>query len=223
LVVDPTEKGANYIAAARVKLDRTREQVLADLDAVSRAFDAEYPALADPKERYQMSGFRDLYVGKELERTLYLLLGAVTFVLLISTANAANLLLARAAAREREIAVRTALGAKRGRIVRQLLSEGFVLSVVSGVLGLVIAAWGVRAMLALMPQQLPRVDEIRLDYRVLAFTGAIVILTGLAFGLAAAIPAGRLNLASVLGERARGAGASQRNRDILVMSETAFA
>ena len=223
LVVDPTEKGANYIAAGRVKHDVTRQQALADLDAVGRAFDAEHPDLATPAERFRLSAFRDLYVGSDLARMLYLLLGAVTFVLLIAAANAANLLLARAAAREREIVVRTALGAKRSRIVRQLLSEGLVLSAVSGALGLVLGTWGVRAMLALTPNRLPRISEIGLDYRVLGFAAGIVFVTGLAFGLAAAIPAGRLNLASVLGERARGAGSSQRSRDLLVMSETAFA
>jgi predicted permease len=223
LVVDPSEKANNYEALARLRPDRTRQQVRADLDAVSVAFAAEHPDHAAENERYRLMAFEDLYIGPTLERTLFILLGAVTFVLLISAANAANLLLARAAAREREIVVRTALGAKRGRIVRQLLSEGLVLSTVAGVIGLALSVWGVRAMLALMPRRLPRADEIGVDYRVLAFTAAIVLVTGVAFGLAAAIPTGRLNLAAVLGERARGSGASRRSRDLLVMSETAFA
>ena len=222
LATDPAETGHNYLAIGRIRSDRTLEQALADLDAVARAFHAEHPKLAEAKERFRIAKFQDLYVGP-LKRTLLILLGAVTFVLLISAANAANLLLARAAAREREIVVRTALGANRSRIVRQLLSEGVLLSTIAGAAGLVVGMWGVKAMLALMPRQLPRADEIGLDYRVLAFTAGIVVLTGLVFGLAAVIPAGRLNLASVLGERARGSGTTQRSRDLLVMSETAFA
>jgi len=223
LQIDPAEKGNNYLAMGRLRSDRSRMQVLADLDAASRAFTAEHPELATlTTERYRLFPFDELYVG-DLARTLLILLGAVTFVLLIAAANAANLMLARATAREREMVVRTALGAKRSRIVRQLLSEGLVLSLVSGVAGLALGTWGMRVMIALMPRQLPRADEIGLDYRVLAFTSAIVILTGLAFGLAAAIPAGRLNLASALGERVRGSSGSQRSRDVLVMTETAFA
>ena len=110
---------------------------------------------------------------------------AVTFVLLIAAANPANLLLGRAAAREREMVVRTALGAKRGRIVQQLMCEGAVLSVLAGALGLTLGMWGMRIMLALMSRELPRVDEIGLDWRVLAFTGGIVLAIGLIFGLAA--------------------------------------
>jgi predicted permease len=223
LVIDPSERANNYTALARLQRDRAREQVRADLAALSRAFTAEHPDHAAANEAYRLMAFEDLYVGPHLKRTLLILLGAVTFVLLISAANAANLLLARAAAREREIVVRTALGAKRGRIVRQLLSEGLVLSTMAGAVGLVVGVWGVRAMLALTPTQLPRADEIGLDYRVLTFTAAIVLGTGLVFGLAAAMPTGRLNLASVLGERARGSGASRRSRELLVVSETAFA
>jgi predicted permease len=226
LRADPTDQGHNYLALARIRSDRTRDRTRelasADLAAVADAFRREHPDLAKPGEHFDLRAFQDVYVGR-LKHTLLILLGAVTFVLLISAANAANLLLARAAAREREIVVRTALGARRGRIVRQLLSEGVVLSAISGAIGLALGMWGVRVMLALAPRQLPRADEIGLDYRVLAFTTGIVVLTGLVFGLAAAIPTGRLNLASVLGERARGSGARQRSRDLLVMSETAFA
>ena len=221
LVIDPDEKGNNYVAMARLKSDRTREQAAANLESLGRTFLAEHRELG-ADEGYRLTAFEEVYVG-DLRRPLLLLLGAVTFVLLISAANAANLLLARATAREREIVVRTALGARRGRIVRQLLSEGVVLSAISGVVGLALAVWGVRVLLALTPKQLPRADEIGLDYRVLAFVAAIVVLTGIVFGLAAAMPAARLNLASVLGERTRGSAGRQRSRDVLVMSETAFA
>ena len=225
LEIDVREKGHNYVAIARLDSTRTRAQVLADLESVSRTFAAEHPEIAanGMAEHYRLAAFDELYIGPQLRRTLFVLLGAVTCVLLIAAANAANLLLARAATREREITVRAALGAKRSRIVRQLLSEGMVLSVVSGIVGVVLGTWGVRVMLALSPKHLPRADEIGLDYRVLAFSAGVVLLTGLVFGIAAAIPAGRLRLSSVLGERARGGAASQRSRDVLVMSETAFA
>jgi putative ABC transport system permease protein len=225
LEIDVREKGHNYVALARLDSTRSRGQVLADLESVSRAFAAEHPEIAanGTAEQYRLAEFDEVYIGPQLRQTLLVLLGAVTCVLLIAAANAANLLLARAATREREITVRAALGAKRSRIVRQLLSEGMLLSVVSGLVGVALGTWGVRVMLALSPKQLPRADEIGLDYRVLAFSAAVVLLTGLVFGLAAVIPAGRLRLSSVLGERARGASASQRSRDVLVMSETAFA
>jgi predicted permease len=218
---DPGEKGNNYTAMARMKSDRTRDQVVADLEALSHAFKADHPNAATEVEGFDLTSFDHLFIG-ELKRLLLILLGAVTFVLLISAANAANLLLARATAREREIVVRTALGARRGRIVRQLLCEGVVLSAVSGIIGLALGTWGVRLLLTMTPGQLPRADEIGLDYRVLVFVAVIVLLTGLVFGLAAALPTARANLASVLGERTRSAG-KQRSRDLLVMSETAFA
>jgi predicted permease len=225
LEIDPEDKGHNYLAIARMSSSRSREQVVADLDAVGRAFATEHPEIASNGERegYRLVDFDELYIGPTFRRTLFVMLGAVTFVLLISAANAANLLLARAATREREITVRAALGAKRSRIVRQLLSEGMVLSFISGVAGLVLGVWGVRAMLALSPEQLPRADEIGLDYRVLAFSAGIVLLTGIVFGLAAALPSGRLSLSAVLGERSRGSTERRRSRDILVMTETAFA
>ena len=222
LRADPSDQGHNFTALARIRSDRTRDQALADLAAVSDGFVRGHPDLAKLGERFDLRSFQDVYVGR-LKRTLYILLGAVAFVLLISAANAANLLLARAAAREREIVVRTALGAKRGRIVRQLLSEGLVLAAISGAVGLALGVWGVRIMLALAPERLPRADEIGVDYRVLGFTAVIVVLTGIVFGLAAAIPTGRLRLTSVLGERSGGVGASRRSRDLLIVSETAFA
>jgi predicted permease len=225
LEIDPQEKGHNYLAIGRLSSTRTREQVLADLDAVGRAFVTEHPEIAanGEKEGYRLVAFDELYIGPTLRRTLFVLQGAVAFVLLISAANAASLLLARAATREREITVRAALGAKRSRIVRQLLSEGMVLSVVSGIAGVLLGVWGVRVMLALSPDQLPRADEIGVDYRVLAFSVALVLVTGLVFGLAAALPSGRLSLSSVLGERSRGSTGRRRSRDVLVMTETAFA
>ena len=219
---DPTDNSHNTLVIGRLRADRTAAQLAADLGAASRAFRTEHPELATETGRYRLLGFDEIYVDR-YERTLWMLLGAVGFVLLIAAANAANLLLGRAATREREIMVRAALGASRRRIVLQLLSEGVTLSVIAGVLGLAMGMWGVSALLGLMPSELPRADEIGLDHRVLGFTFAIVTLTGLVFGLAAALPSNRLNLAAAFGERIRSAAGSARSRDLLVMAETAFA
>ena len=219
---DPNDNSHNTLVIGRLRADRTAAQLAADLGAASRVFRTEHPDLATETGRYRLLGFDEIYVDR-YERTLWMLLGAVGFVLLIAAANAANLLLGRAAAREREIMVRAALGASRRRIVLQLLSEGITLSAIAGVLGLAMGMWGVSALLGLMPSELPRADEIGLDRRVLGFTLAIVTLTGLVFGLAAALPSNRLNLAAAFGERVRSAGGSARSRDLLVMAETAFA
>ena len=219
---DPADQGHNYIVMARVRGGVTTAQIQADLEAAKEALRAEHPEIAKATEHYLLMDWQEVYVG-DLENTLLIMLGAVAFVLLIAAVNAANLLLARGAAREREIIVRAALGAGRLRIVRQLLGEGLVLSGIAGTLGLVLGMWGVRVLLALMPNELPRVEEIGLDQRVLAFTMGIVLLTTLVFGVAAALPTRRLNLAAALGERMRGSGANRQTRDLLVMSETAFA
>jgi predicted permease len=167
-------------------------------------------------------GFTEVYVG-DLGRTLWVLLAAVGCVLLISCANAANLLLARAVAREREIVVRSALGAGRGRILRQLLLEGIALSLIAGAVGAVVGSWSLGALLSLAPSALPRGDEIGLDLRVLALTGAIVAITGIAFGLVAALPTSRLDLATSLRDRMRAGANRGRLREMLVVAETAFA
>ncbi|MGH7446553.1 MAG: FtsX-like permease family protein, partial [Longimicrobiales bacterium] len=157
---------------------------------------------------------------------LLLLLGAVGFVLLIACANVANLLLARAESRQKEIAVRAALGAGRGRLVRQFLTEGVVLSLIGGALGLFIGYAGVRILLATNPRGIPRALEIGLDGNVLVFTLAVSIATGLIFGLAPALHLTRRTVTQSLRDgtgRTTASGARQQVRRLLVVSEVALA
>jgi predicted permease len=155
---------------------------------------------------------------------LLLLFGSVVVVLLIACVNVANLLLGRAAGREREIAIRASLGAGRGRIVRQLLTESVMLGLVGGALGLVVALTGVRALLLLIPDEMPRVSEVAIDARVLAFTMVTALATGLGFGLAPALRASRPTLQTVLGATRNAGGTLGRRRlsELLVVGQIAL-
>jgi predicted permease len=168
---------------------------------------------------------KEQLVGK-LRPALFVLLGAVAFVLLIACANVANLLLARASAREKELAIRAALGAGRARLVRQLLTESLILGFAGGLLGLALAYGGVDALRALAPANTPRMDEVQIDPLVLAFTFAVSLLTGLVFGLAPAWHVARTDLRESLNEAGRGtsaAGGTLNLRASLVVSELALA
>src|SRR5262249_9804183 len=155
---------------------------------------------------------------------LYLLFGAVGFLLLIATANVANLLLARAGSRTREIAVRAAIGAGRARIVAQLVTESVVLGVLSGVAGLLIASWGTRALLAIAPEGIPGLGEVRLNATVFAFAVGVASLCGVLFGLAPALRMARLPLVEGIKESRGGAGRGQRRTQrALVVCEIALA
>jgi putative ABC transport system permease protein len=185
---------------------------------------AEQHPNANARQSMTLESLHQAYVG-DLRPALMLLLGAVAFVLLIACGNVANLLLARAAGRQKEIAVRRALGAPRGRLLRQLLTESVLLAGLGAVVGVVLAYWGVRGLVASLPANVPRADEIRVDAVVLAFTGALAVLTGLLFGIAPAWKVSGGGVQGALREEGRGTvgPAHHRLRNTLVVTEIALA
>jgi predicted permease len=219
----PSRRGPFYTTGlARLKPGVEFAELRANLDAVTTALKRQYPAPED----WMLTAvpLHEALVG-DVRRILYLLLGAVGFLLLIATANVANLLLARAATREREIAVRGALGAGRGRIVAQLVIESVTLAVLSGLAGLVLAWWGTGAMLAMAPESIPRLEEVRMSVPVFLFALAAASICGVLFGIAPALRASRAPLVETLKDgRRRGSSIGHRRlQRVLVVSEIALA
>src|SRR6185312_9924213 len=177
------QRGAHYIdVVGRLKAGVTAEQSEADLERIERGIAQQFP---DKVGNYSVhvEPILDMFVG-DVRRPLLVLLGAVLFVLLIACANVSNLLLARATTRTGEIAVRSALGAGRARLVGQLLAESVVLSLAGGLAGLLLASWGVRALMAVAPPDLPRADAVHIDGVVLTFSIVLSIVAGIVFGTA---------------------------------------
>ena len=207
---------------ARLKPGVTVEQARADMDSVAREQAIDYPKSNGGMGITTIPLLQDL-VGNR-KPILLILLGAVGFVLLIACVNVANLLLARATGRARELAIRLALGASRGRIIRQLLMESILMALAGGVLGLAIAAWSTGAVLKLLPEAIPRMDEIGMDGRVLAFTFGASLLAGILFGLAPALKISRTDVQASLKEGGRSVVRTRnRAQGVLVVAEMAMA
>ncbi len=207
-------------AVGLLKAGISFETARQDMDRVSRELAITYPN-ADANEMAYIETLKDAAVG-DVRTPLLLLLGAVTFVLLIACVNVSNLLLARATSREREFSVRIAIGGSQWRIIRQLLTESVLLSIIGGGIGLLIAQVGTAAAIAVAPQSIPRADEITPDFRVLLFTVAISLLAGCAFGLVPALKT--RNLAGTLKETGRSVvGSRSRAQRLFVITEMALA
>jgi len=206
----------------RLKAGVTIAQAKAQLDTINQRLSQTYRE-TNTGWTVRLTTLQDSLVGRT-RSSLLLLLGAVAFVLLIACANVANLLLARATARQKEIAVRTALGASRFRVIRQLLTESVLLSTAGGAVGLLLSLWLTKLLISVSPPNSPRFDEIRPDTRVFLFTLALAVLTGLVFGLAPALQASRINLNERLKEGGRMGGGSSHNRvrSMMMVSEVAL-
>lgn len=213
----------NYFVIARLKPNADLHQAQAEMNTISSRLEQQFPA-DDKGWGAAVIPLQEQMVG-EVRPALMILLGAVGFVLLIACANVANLVLAKTLSRQKEIAIRTALGASQARILRQVLSETLLLSLTGGVIGLFIAHFGVKLIVAFLAQQLPRADEISLDAPVLAFTLGVSLLTGVIAGLLPALRAAGTNLSDSLKQglgRTDADSGGNRTRSVLVISEVAL-
>ncbi len=232
---DPNSSNQGHYlnAAARLKPGVSVEQAQAELKIIGEQFRKANPKWMDAAESVAVEPMRDSMVG-DVKTALVVLLSAVTFVLLIACANVANLLLVRAAGRQRELAIRAAIGAGRWRVIRQLLTESVILAGLGGLLGFILGAWGVRILLTLVPGDIPRLTSTDganamlplIDWRVAGFTIGLSLLTGIVFGLFPALHASNPRLSSALNEASGRSGTGRRQnraRSVLVVSEVALA
>jgi len=219
------QRGAHYMnVIARLKPGVSKEQAQAEMTSISARLEQQYPD-KDLHKSSRVEPTLEALVG-DIRPALLILLGAVGCVLLIACANVANLLLARAMTRHKEMAIRSALGASRIRVVRQLLTESVLLSLAGGALGLMLAVWWSDLLVALGKENIPRALQVGLDWRVLGFTLLVSVLTGVIFGLVPAIHSSKTELTESLKEGGRGSGEGARRnriRGVLVVSELAIA
>ncbi|HTT61622.1 MAG TPA: ABC transporter permease [Bryobacteraceae bacterium] len=222
ILVRSREMHPGIYVVGRLKPGVTEAQAQSEMTAIAARLAEAYPK-SNSKHGINVAPLAGVIVG-DVRPTLLVLVGAVGFVLLISCANVANLLLARSTRRQKEMAIRGAMGAGRGRVVRQLLTETVMLALAGGIAGLAIARWGTQAVLAAVPGGLPRMENIGVDGWVLAFTLGVSLLTGIVFGLAPALQASASDLHEMLKEGSRGSSAGPRRvRNLLVASEVAAA
>jgi putative ABC transport system permease protein len=220
----PPDRGAHpgLFAVAKLKAGISAQRAASDMDAIARRLEQQFP-MSNTDHTVSVEPYYEQIV-RNIRPALLALSGAVALVLLIGCANLANMLLARSDSRLREIAIREALGASRWRIVQQMLTESLMLSIGGGGLGALLAWWAVKAFVASRPTTVPRIDQIGVDLRVLAFTLTVSMLTGIAFGLAPALRAASVDLLTSLKDASRGsAGSGRRLRSALVVGEVAIA
>ena len=217
-------RGMGYLGAiALLKPGVSLPQAAAEMETITARLRQQYPETNNRRFDRVVSLHQHL-IG-DTNKVLWLLLGAVTFVLLIGCANVANLLLASGAARQKEMAIRTALGASRWRVMRQLFTESTILALTGGAVGVLIAIWGLAAITKLLPADFPRLNEIHLDLRILGFTFAASVLTGILFGLVPALQISRPDVQESIRETGRGTSGSRRQsrfRQALIVAEVAL-
>jgi putative ABC transport system permease protein len=221
LSLDPGERNNHWLhAIGRLKPGVTQAQAQAEMNIINGQLERQYPD-SNSGRGVRLGSLHEAMVG-EVRPALSVLLGAVGFVLLIACANVANLLLARSSVRQREMAIRTALGASRWRIVRQLLTESVLLAILGGGFGLLIALWATDLFVGLSGGDIPRLGTISVDGRILGFTALISLVTGIIFGLAPALDSSRPDLNVSLKEGGRAVTGGQRFRQLLIISEVAL-